>query len=95
MAAKPQTARNTPSEHGRAVELLHSLEWTAENRRTIVRAFLEDEGDVPLSVEHSFHMFAKSGDEVQAIDRMIDELRDEHFAKLGQPVPDRIGPPLR
>lgn len=78
-----------------ALQLFNELPYTPENRRRIVLAYLEEAGDVPLGVEHSFRMTAASSDDIDAMHAMVDELREQHFAKLGKPLPERSGPPLR
>lgn len=79
-----------------ATQLLHSLDFTKqEHRRTIALAFIEEGGDVPLWLEHTFLTTSASSEDADAAMQLIDELRAVHFAKLGKPVPKRSGPPLR
>lgn len=91
MPAKSQPAPAPLS----AVELFRTLQpWNAENRRQIALAFLEEQGDLPSGIVYSFCRVVSS-DEGEALMREMTELREQHFAKLGQPVPEHSGPRLR
>ncbi len=91
MAAKPQ-----PAQKPTARELFRALRpWTAENRRTIALAYLEQDGDLPAFVVYSFLRGCADHEEGAAVDREMCELRKQHFAKQGKPVPERQGAPLR
>lgn len=91
MAAKPQPAPSpSPAE-----QLFRKLPWTPENRRRIALAFIEEQGDIPAGVWHSFGMEARDSEEAEAINAEMTELRQQHFAKLGKPVPEYEGAALR
>ena len=89
------TAKSQPGQKPSAHDLLASLDFTQqEHRRTIALAYIEETGDVPLELEHTLGTAAANMDDLNAMQQLIDELRAEHFAKLGKPVPERSGPPL-
>jgi hypothetical protein len=71
-------------------DLMDELEWTPENVLTMARAFLEQEGDVPVSVEYSF-LSSFNAPQTFELEAAIRTMRAEHFARLGKPVPRRDG----
>jgi len=71
----------------RAWQLFNQLAYTPTNRRVIAQAFIEDEGDIPAEVVHSFAMTAQGVEDAAAVDEMVRTMRAEHFARLGKPVP--------
>jgi hypothetical protein len=75
-------------ENTRVRQLFEALPWTPENRLTLARAFLDEEGDIPQEVEYGFVREARNADEAEAIRKSMRELREQHFAKLGKPVPN-------